>query len=219
MRKFPMILVLILTLTVAMAGCRRNVPADDDGSITTSPTTMPATATTVPRQTQPSTQPTANVAPLGSTTVLEKIWGQFGENEKFSVYGGTVENAVMDAPGPLNMENAEELTTTYLIPQDQLANVTEASSVVHMMNSNIFTAVAVKTAAGADRQALSESWRNAIQRNQWICGQPDRMLMADVDGEHLLMAFGSNDAMTLFESKLSAVYADSKVLYNEAIVS
>lgn len=219
MRKFTTILVFVLVLSMAMAGCRRNVPADTNGSITTSPTTMPTTETTVPQQTQPSTQPTGTATPLGSTAVLEKIWGQFGDEEKFSVYGGTVENAVMDAPGPLNMDNPEELTTTYLLPQDQLANVAEASSVVHMMNSNIFTAVAVKLASGGDQQTLFESWRDTIQRNQWICGQPDRMLMAEVDGEHLLMAFGSNDAMTLFESKLSAAYESSKVLYNEPIVS
>ena len=219
MRKFSMILICILVLSMVLSGCRRNVPADNDGSITTSPTTMPTTVTTVPPSTQPSTQPTGAVTELGSTAVLGKIWSLFGEDEKFSVYGGTVENAVMDAPGPLNMENTEELTTTYLIPQDQLANVTEASSVVHMMNSNIFTAVAVKLAEGGDRQALCEGWRNAIQRNQWICGQPDRMLLADVDGEHILMAFGSNDAMTLFETKLAAAHTDSKVLYNEAVVS
>lgn len=219
MRKIAMILVLVLCVGMALTGCRRNVPADTNGSITTSPTTMPTTVTTVPPSTQPSTQPTGTAAPLGTTGVLENIWGKFAEDEKFSVYGGTVENAVMDAPGPLNTANTEELTTTYLIPQDQIANVTEASSVVHMMNSNIFTAVAVKVTEGAQLQSFYESWRDAIQRNQWICGQPDRMLMAEVDSDYLLMAFGSNDAMNLFGNKLSAAYSDSKVLYNEAIVS
>ena len=43
--------------------------------------------------------------------------------------------------------------------------------------------------------------------------------MASVEGEYLLMSFGSGDAMTLFQAKLAEALPQVKILYNEAIVS
>jgi hypothetical protein len=218
MRKITRMLAAIMLLSAVLTACRSNIPQDTNGVITTTvPATTAGPATTMPATTVPgSSQPTGEAT--GSVAILEAVWARFGENEKFSTYGGSIENAVTDAPGPLNMAATEELTGSYLLPADKLGSISEGASLVHMMNANIFTAVVVKV-AGGDVQPLFESWRDAIQSNRWICGQPDRLLMAVVDEGYLLMSFGGSDAMNLFQAKLAEVVPQVRILYNEAIVS
>ena len=186
MKKFTILCMVALLIAATLAGCRSNVPQDTTGNIVPSTTTAP---TTTAPTTQTTTTPGGDEnASSQSVQILTKIWEQYGEDERFACYGGTVEQATNDAPGALNVSNTEELTAAYLIPQDQLASVSEAASLVHMMNSNIFSSVAVKLAEGADQKALADAWRTAIQGNRWICGQPDRMLIAGVEDGCLVMA-------------------------------
>lgn len=217
MRKSTRMLAAIMLLTAVLTACRSNVPQDTNGVITTSPATTAAPTTVPPTTAAPgTTQPTGETT--GSVAILEAIWARFGEEERFSTYGGSIENAVTDAPGALNMAATEELTGSYLLPADKLGGITEGASLVHMMNANIFTAVVVKLHS-SDVQSLFESWRDAIQSNRWICGQPDRLLMATVGEGYLLMSFGGNDAMNLFQAKLAEAVPQVRILYNEAIVS
>lgn len=213
-----MFMVTMLIVT-ALTGCRSNVPQDTTGQIMPS-STAPTTGNTQPSSTAPSTTQNGNSDnATESVQILSAIWNQYGEGDKFAAYGGGVENAVDNAPGALNMADTEELTTRYLIPQDQLTAIREGASLVHMMNNNIFTGVVVTLSESGDMKTLFEAWRDAIQGNRWICGQPDRLLMANVDDSHLIMAFGSAEAMSTFTSKLSAAHSGAKILYNEAIVS
>ena len=217
MTKFLSFLIMILMASVLLSGCRGNTQPTESSS--TGGTTLPSTQTT-PTQTTQSTQGTpAGTANTQSAQILNNIWQAFAEDERFAAYGGAIENSVTDAPGDLDMQNTEELTTRYLLPENSLQEVTEGASLVHMMNSNIFTGVVVKLSADAAAEDLAKAWRDTIQGNRWICGMPDRLLLADVDGQHLLMVFASKDIMTTFENKLTGQYPQARILYNEAVVS
>lgn len=215
MKKFALFLVVTLCLGL-LSGCRISV-----GQTTTaSNTTVPATST------QPTTAAPTTVAPTNPGTVgssaaqlLGAIWDTYAQEERFAAYGGTVEQSVSDAPGDLNMTSTEELTGSYLIPEDLLGDVEAAASLVHMMNSNIFTAAVLKLKSTGQPRAFADQWRGVIRENRWICGQPDRLLMMAIDEEHLLMAFGSSDAMDTFRSKANAVYGQSRTLFDEPIVA
>lgn len=213
MKVFALFLSCVMLLSAMMAGCRSNVPQETEGHIV--PTDDATGATLMTELTVPS-MPTG-MAESDSVKVLQNIWDQYPENERFAVYGGAVENSVADGPGDLDMLMTEELTTRYLLPEDQLQTVEEGASLVHLMNNNIFTAAAFRVSG--DVQNLAQSWRSNIQATRWICGQPDRMLIAlPVDG-FILMAFGGQDAMDSFRSKLIAAFPAANILYEEAIVA
>lgn len=216
MKKTTVLFMTAAMLVSVLTGCRSNVPQDTTGNIVPGTTTSPTT--TAPSTTTPSTDNQGGETEA-TAQLLQSIWDKYADDERFAAYGGAVENSISDAPGSLDVTNAEEMTNRYLIPQEQLNAITEAASLVHMMNSNIFTAVAVKIGENADKATLQTAWRDAIQGNQWICGQPDRLLMADVGEGYMVMAFGSADAMEIFSGKLAQVYPDAQSLYNEAIVS
>ena len=212
MKKLAILLAIALLICVVFTGCRRSQPADTTGN------TIPSTTQTQPTNAT-QTKPTGMQGnATASRQILEDIWAKYAENERFAVYGGTVDNSVSDGPGDLDMTNVEELTTAYLLPREQVESVEEGASMVHMMNNNIFTSAVFKLSAAADEKTLVESWRDNIQQNRWICGQPDRLLMVKVDDSHILMAFGSTDAMDTFRGKVTAIYPDAKTLYDGAVV-
>ena len=160
--------------------------------------------------------PAANV-PGSALEILENIWNAYGEDEKFAVIGGNMEAPVDGAPGNYDMAYAENLTWNLLVPADQLANVDQAATMIHMMNANTFTSGVVHMAAGADAAAFAAAMREAVQSNRWMCGFPETLVIAVIGGEYVLVAFGVNDAMNPFQTHLAEAYADAEVLYNEPV--
>ncbi|MBP3633787.1 MAG: hypothetical protein J6J43_04345 [Oscillospiraceae bacterium] len=150
-------------------------------------------------------------------TVLNNIWALYGEGDKFAIMGGNPEAGIMDAPGVYDMAYAENLGYNLVIPAEQIANVTEAATMIHMMNANTFTCGALKLAEGVDAAAFAAAVRDAIQGNQWICGFPEKLIVADLGNGCVLVSFGMADAMGTFEAKLTEAYAGAQILYNEAI--
>ena len=212
MKVFALFLICVMLLG-SLAGCRSNIPQETDGHIV--PTDGSTGATIMPELTMP-TMPTG-MTERESAKILQKIWDLYPENERFAVYGGAVEQSVADAPGDLDLSMTEELTSRYMLPEDQLQALEEGASLVHLMNNNIFTAAVFRVKE--DAQALAKSWRSSIQATRWICGQPDRLILAQPESGYLLMSFGSQDAMTAFKAKLLEAYPAANILYEEAIVA
>lgn len=142
--------------------------------------------------------------------ILETVWGAFGEDEKFFAMGGDYDNMVDGAPGTVT--NADFLTGVLLVPAG--TETLEAAALVHGMNLNSFTAGAFKV---ADAAAFAETMHEAIASNQWMCGFPDKMVIATIGNEYVVAAFGINDAMGPFEAKFAEAYPEATVVYSEAI--
>lgn len=213
MKVFVLFLTCVMLLGMTLSGCRSNVPQETDGHI--QPTDNSTGATIMTEVTMP-TMPVGG-AESNSAKILQKIWDLYPEDERFAAYGGAVEHSVADGPGDLDLSVTEELTTRYMLPEDQLAKLQEGASLVHLMNNNIFSAAVFQVKE--DVQNLAKSWRSSIQATRWICGQPDRMILAQPENGYLLMAFGSQDAMTAFKTKLMEAYPAANILYEEAIVA
>ena len=218
MKKLLMLFLTFAMLASMLTGCRMgSAPTDatDATQPATQPTTQPTQTPTNPTETEPQLSGSADTS---SAKLLAAIWAAYGEEDRFASYGGTVENSVADAPGDLDMTNTEELTGKYLLPQRVLDQVENGASLVHLMNNNIFTAAAFGMKQDADLKAEAKALRDGLQSTQWICGQPDRLLVAQVDG-HLLMAFAAKEAMDTFRQNLQSVYPSAAILYDEAVTA
>ena len=217
MKKIIAILLASVMMLTLMTGCTGGAPVENTEP--TQETTAPTQAPTQPTQTTTEpTQPLMGTAESSSARLLAKIWTQYGEDERFATYGGTVEHSVSDAPGDLDMTNTEEIITKYLLPADQLSNVENGGSLVHLMNSNIFTAAAFKLKDGTDARAVAKALRDNIQKTQWICGQPEHLMVADADG-HIVMAFAAKENLEIFRQKMTAAYPSATIIYDEAVTA
>ena len=184
---FAMAMAMMLTL---FAGCGKSEPVE-----------------TVPAQ----------QLPASALEILETVWADYTDDEKFSVIGGNIEANIMDAPGAVDMAYAGHLNYNLLVPEDKTANVEEAASMIHMMNANNFTCGVFKLAEGVKAADFGAAMKNAVLGNQWMCGFPDTLLIRNFGDTYVLVAFGINDAMTPFESHLTAVYPGMETITSEPI--
>ena len=190
-------LVLAMVMMLSVAACTAN--NNDD--------TQPVETTTAPIET---TAPAVALSPL---EVLETVWGLFGEDEQFFVMGGDFENMVDGAPGTVGLATPDFLTGNLIVPAEQVANVTAAASLIHGMNANTFTAAAYTV---ADVQAFAAAMQTAIQGNHWMCGFPEKLLIASAGG-NVVVAFGHTDAVGPFKAHLTEAFADAEILVDGAI--
>ena len=237
-------MLLCLTLILSFAACAakdepaieeepvvEDVPAVEEDPTMNQPAAMPEETPVVddmpavmpeevpeemPEVETPEVEAPAAPATNSSVDILNAIWGAYGDDEKFAIYGGNMEDAVMDAPGAYNMAYAEGLTYNLLVPADQIANVAEAASMIHMMNANTFTCGVFRLADGVAAADFAAAMEAAVMSNQWMCGFPETLVIAEIEG-HVLVAFGINDAMNPFQTHLAEAFAGASVLYNEPI--
>lgn len=208
MKKFlSMTLVLAMVLTL-FAGC-----GSTDAQTPTTPETTEAAAH----------------LPGSALEILENTWSRFAEEEQFSIYGGDMEthNAMMEqdesyvipnAPGNYDMAYSENLPYTLQISAELIENVDQAATMVHGMLSNHFTAGVLHLTEGTDPEALAASINEALLTNHWMCGFPERDLVAVIGGEYVVLAFGLLENMTPFQTHLLEAYPDAHILYNEEIL-
>lgn len=151
-------------------------------------------------------------------TVLQTVWASYGDDEKFAVAGGDMseENSKMDEPGVFSLENKEELDATLGLSAEAAEKVDSAASLVHMMNANTFTCGAFKVKNAEDVASLAEMLKDNILKRQWMCGFPDKLVVASVD-DVVLAFFGKNDNIDTFKAKLTAAYASAEVISESPI--
>ena len=182
-------LLLAAVMVLSMVACGENKPTESTPETTVPPTTEPA--------------PVAESA----LEILETVWAQFGEDEKFFVMGGDFDNMVDGAPGKAT--NTDFFSGNLLVPADQIANITDAAAMTHGMNANTFTGAAY---AVADAKAFATAMQTAIQGNQWICGFPEKMLIVTLSDDYAVVAFGSADIVDNFGTKLADSYETAETV-------
>ena len=163
-----------------------------------------------------ATEPEA-VGPGSALEVLENIWAKYGEDEKFFVIGGNMEDPVDGAPGNYDLQYAENLPYNLLIPEAEIANVDQVASMIHAMNANTFTCGVFHLVDGVSVETFAATMNQAIAGNMWMCGFPERQVIVSFGGGYVLTAFGVNDAMTPFFAHLQEAYPEATVLFDEPI--
>lgn len=150
--------------------------------------------------------------------LLTTIWDSYGDDDRFPAAGGdfSEENQVMDGPGRYGMDDASMVDSTLGLPEGSVSKVDDTASLMHMMNANTFTSGAFHVADSADVEAIADELRDNIQKRQWICGFPDKLVIMSVD-DIIISAFGEEEIVNTFKAKTEAAYSNVKTLYDEPI--
>lgn len=211
-------LILALAMTAALlTGCGAKEPA---------PTTVPTTeaVTEAPTEAAPGTEPTEETsAPItgpsaDALAIYQAIWADYAEDEKFPIGGGNPQDFIMDAPGAIDLTKEHNLRNTLLLSEEAVSKLDGAATMLHLMNTNIFTSGLVHFGQDTDLAALAEEMKDTIKGNPFVCGFPERMLLAIVEGDYLLISFGHGEIMDTFQRHLTAVYPDTQVLCTDSII-
>ena len=192
-KMIAMLLALVMALSLfAACGAKNDAPAEDAPSAD-APVEVPGSA----------------------LEILENVWALYGDDEKFPVMGGDANNMVDGAPGEFGLDDGEMATYQLLVPADQLANIDQAASLFHGMMLNNFTCGVFHVTGDVD--AFVEAMYGAIKNNQWMCGFPESMIVAVIDGEYVLAGFGINDIMKPFVENVKEAHQNLDIVYLEEI--
>lgn len=155
-------------------------------------------------------------APADSLELLTKVWDSYTDDEKFSAVGGDYDHSVDDAPGAFDISQADNVEYMLTLPQDKVSLIDGAASLMHMMNANTFTCGAFHPAKAEDADTLAQTLRDSIQGKQWMCGFPDKLVVAKVGG-YVVSFYGDQDLVNTFRDKLSAAWEGTEIVFDEAI--
>ena len=147
--------------------------------------------------------------------LLSQIWAQYHSGETFAVYGGSPEDNINGKPGKLS--NTDAYREKFLIPENQLSSVKSAASLTHMMNSNVFTAGMFRLNQGTNIKSFASAVRDNLKANHWLCGSPEKLLIAAPEDGQLLIAYGSQDAVILLYDKLLSAFPNATLYYHQDV--
>ena len=173
--------------------------AKPEGKPETKPETKPAETPEQPK----ADKPASSGDPL---SILSTVWNTYSEDEMFA------------STEPMSMDVGDTDTLVYQLtfPADDAALIDSAAALLHMMNMNTFTCGALRTASADDAAKLASDLRDAIQAKQWMCGFPDKLVIATMD-KYVIGMYGDEELINTFRDKLLASYSAAAVVYDEAI--
>lgn len=163
----------------------------------------------------------ANQAPAitDSLEVLNTIWALYGDDEKFPAAGGdsSEANMSMEGPGRYALTESEGFIATMNFPASEIEKIDDAANLIHMMNLNTFTAAAVRVTNADDLATVFAAAKTNILGTQWMCGFPEKLVMASIGDNYLVYAYGNGELIENFKTKLGEAYPDVVLLADQVI--
>ena len=180
-------LTLALVLALSLAACGKNGNTDSSADV-----------------------------PADANTLLTAVWDSYTDDEKFPASGGDYTTPVEDAPGAVDISDADNLNYMLTLPVEDASKIDGAAALSHMMNANTFTCGAFHITSKDDVDTVAQDLRDAIQSKQWMCGFPDKLVIFTYD-QYVVSLYGDEELVNTFRDKFTAAYSDSVVAYDEAI--
>ena len=175
---------------------------------------------TKPEETKPeeSTEIEENDEISEPAVLLNTVWSYFGDDERFAVTGGDFSSGeLIQEAASFGLSDPDALDYVTGFPAAQIGSIDSAASLMHMMNQNTFTSGAFHVVEGTDKTALNQAIRDNIMNRMWMCGFPDKMIVANV-GDYVVSAFGKNQAMDSFTAHLVEAYPNAEIVFDEPIL-
>ena len=157
--------------------------------------------------------------PADALALLNTVWSSYAEDDKFAVSGGDMneENMVDDAPGNFSVADGDTLDYMLGYPAADVDKLTDAASLIHMMNANTFTAGAFHIANAPDVDAVVSDLKDNIMNRQWMCGFPDKLVILTM-GDFVVSCFGAEELVDQFRDTLTSVYSEASVVCDEPLL-
>ena len=125
-----------------------------------------------------------------SLEVINTVWSNVAEADKFPVGGGDSANLNAEGPGKFDHTNKDELDVTLALPAALAYQIDDAASMMHMMNANQLTAAAYRLVKGTDAEAFAKDYKANLDGRRWMCGFPEKFVVIG-SGNYVVTAFGN----------------------------
>lgn len=191
MKKILALTLALMMLTMCFVACNNETP--DNGDDTT-PAGDAADTTPVADETTPAPE----LAYKNALEMLQIIFDKYNaaqtsDDTKLWVCGGNVNNFETTNPeGPaafVALEN-EDYNANLGFPAAEADKIASAASMFNMMNANTFNCFTIQLTEGTDVDATINTLKDNILARQWICGQPEKLVIAKAPGNYIIAVWG-----------------------------
>ena len=154
-----------------------------------------------------------NSQPASALELLNAVWANYSDDDKFPAAGGDFDEANMteDAPGNFSVEDGDALDYSLSFPAADAGKLSDAASLTHMMNANTFTAGAFHVASSSDVDSVVSDLKDNIMNRQWMCGFPDKLVILTL-GDYVISCYGAEDLVDQFSEKVTETFTDASSL-------
>lgn len=188
MKKIIALTLALLMLTMSFVACTGN------GETTTeAPETTVAPETTEEVTEAPVVLPYANAAELLQIIFDKYNAAQATDDTKLWVCGGNINNfdtCNPEGPAAFVALDNEDYNANLGIPAAEASKIASAASMFNMMNANTFNCFTVQLNDGVDADAFVSTLKDNILARQWICGAPEKLVIAKAPGNCIIAVWG-----------------------------
>ena len=191
MKKILALTLALLMLTMCFVACNKDGGADD----TTTPADDTADTTTPVVE---DTTPAPELAYKSALEMLQIIFEKYNaaqatDDTKLWVCGGNVNNFETTNPeGPaafVALDN-EDYNQNLGFPAAEAGKIVSAASMFNMMNANTFNCFTIQLTEDTDVDATINTLKDNILARQWICGSPEKLVIAKAPGNYIIAVWG-----------------------------
>ena len=178
----------IIALTLALLMLTMSFVACNEGETETT-TEAPVADTTE----APVALPYANAAELLQIIFEKYNAAQATDDTKLWVCGGNINNFETcnpEGPAAFVALEAEDYNANLGIPAAEADKIASAASMFNMMNANTFNCFTVQLNDGVDADAFINALKDNILARQWICGSPEKLVIAKAPGNCIIAVWG-----------------------------
>ena len=191
MKKILALTLALMMLTMCFVACNNETPDNGDDT-----TLAGDVADTTPAGEE--TTPAPELAYKNALEMLQIIFDKYNaaqasDDTKLWVCGGNVNNFETTNPeGPaafVALEN-EDYNANLGFPAAEADKIASAASMFNMMNANTFNCFTIQLTEGTDVDATINTLKDNILARQWICGQPEKLVIAKAPGNYIIAVWG-----------------------------
>ena len=193
MKKLIALILACLMLTMSFVACDKG-----DAETTTEPTDNQTEAPAGEQTTEEVTEAVVELPYKSAVELLQIIFEKYNaaqatDDTKLWVGGGNINNFETCNPeGPaafVALDN-EDYNQNLGIPAAEASKIASAASMFNMMNANTFNCYTVQLTEGTDADAFISTVKESILGRQWICGSPERLVIAKAPGNYVIVVWG-----------------------------
>ena len=118
---------------------------------------------------------------------------QTTEDTMLWVCGGNINNfdtCNPEGPAAFVALDNEDYNQNLGIPAAEADKIASAASMFNMMNANTFNCFTVQLNDGVDADAFISTLKDNILARQWICGAPEKLVIAKAPGNCIIAVWG-----------------------------
>ena len=189
MKKIIALALALVMLTMSFVACTGN---GDETTEAPETTETPVVETTTP-ETEAVVLPYTNAIELLNIIFEKYNAAQATDDTKLWVCGGNINNfdtCNPEGPAAFVPVDNEDYNQNLGIPAAEADKIASAASMFNMMNPNTFNCFTVQLKDGTDVDAFVSTLKDSILARQWICGSPEKLVIAKAPGNCIIAVWG-----------------------------